>query len=322
MVSARRFSVRQLIAVTTAVAAALVLAGIVASPPLGSMGLAEARLPALVLVVSLWFCGGRFDSRMAIYAVAGALFAIPFCTLWLAETDLIFGHQHGPPQWAVVATVGGAVSVVAGVLWLAAQFWRRSAPAAVETRRRRSGSPRRFIIECLGMGALAAASGLALLIGGSELANFSSFKMKSDHYVEKRLLHQKMSVLRWAEQLSRRDLPRRGEMSSMMASHYLMPDDAAAIAVLARLLDDPDVEIRRNVARTLARLVDDAWRSGRLTADFPDAETRAALVGGLSDDAPVVREELSRAVLHIDPAAVVGPRALPGSPPVQRSGVP
>jgi hypothetical protein len=311
MSAAGRNSIRQLIAVTTAVAAALVLASLVAAPPLGSTGLREASLPALVLVAALWFCLTRFTSRMALYTVVGSLFSSVFFLMWLGQTDIFYGHRHGPPPWLLVAATSAVVGVASGLFWFATSgVDAAGAPAVLG---------RRPLLPSIGMGALMAACVIVLLGASGGLTNY---ELKTNHYVEQRLFHPKMSVRQWADQLSQRHLTRRSEMASRMASHYLMPDDAAAIPVLAELLDDPNPAIRCNVARTLAKLVDDAWGSGRLTPDFPNAATRAALVRGLSDEDPVVRQELTQAMLHIDPAAVVGPRPPPGSLPFPRPRTP
>jgi hypothetical protein len=305
--AARRFNVLQLIAVTTSVAAGLALFYIVSAPPLGSLGLVEASVPAAVLLVGLWFCRGTFSTRMGLYAFVGAALAVVFCLRWLRASDTMFGHYSGPPQWVVVALAGAGVSVAACLLWFATSGSESREAPFVLGRLPVAGS--------LGMGTVTAASILVLLVGSTGLTNF---ELKANHYIEQRLLHQRMSVAQWAERLSQRDLPRRREMASRMASHFLMPDDLRVIPTLAKLLDEPDVEIRRHVAITLAKVVDDAWGSGKLASNRLDAEAKAAIMGGLNDPDDIVRTRLNEALNHLDPAAAAGSRGAPGSLPYDR----
>ena len=74
-----RFSILQLVSLTTAVGALVAFCNVLVWPPLGSSGLPESLLAAIVLVVAIWFCGRSFQSRMAMYAIIWTLLACGFC---------------------------------------------------------------------------------------------------------------------------------------------------------------------------------------------------------------------------------------------------
>ena len=68
-----RFSLRQIIAVITSVAATFAVCAILASPPLHSIGLREAALPALVLVTCILLIPFAWLAWLSLFDAAGNL---------------------------------------------------------------------------------------------------------------------------------------------------------------------------------------------------------------------------------------------------------
>jgi hypothetical protein len=113
-----RFSLRQIIAATTAVCAGFALCLVLQSPPVGSNGLLLAVLPALVLAAALWFCASDPTARLGTYAVVASLLALQFYGSYFGQSDWLFGHTHGPPQLVIATCWASTMGVLTGIFWL------------------------------------------------------------------------------------------------------------------------------------------------------------------------------------------------------------
>lgn len=286
-VNLRRYSLVQMIAVTTATAAAIALFSVLSWPPLGRTGLIEACLPGAILLAALWFCGRVFAGRMVLYSVVGASLAVLFLLKWMAATDLFFGHRQGPPTWIIAAAVCSCVALTASVAWFVAWVvgWYRGTRQDDRTDARNKGyGP---ILRAVGMGGVVIVSGLVALATGSEV---SKAWRRLDYYIEDRLINDRRTTRQWAEQLAQRDLPKRGEMAARMASQLPQPGDEAAVATLAELLADGDPQVRRGAAETLRQLIENAGRVGTTKPVRLEGAALAGVVAVLDDPDPVVRQ--------------------------------
>lgn len=289
--ASRRFSLVQLIAVTTATAAAIAFFSVLSWPPLGRSGLVEACVPGAILLAALWFCGRSFSGRMVGYAVVATGIAVLFAVKWVAASDWMFGHYHGPPPWIIVSSYSACVGVAASAAWFASRAvaWHRGMRADDEPPLRTgylSATAR-----VLGMGALTVVGGVLAAISGEDATKAWG---QMDYYVEQRLLHDRLSVRQWAERLSKRDLPVREEMAVRMANQVPQPGDEAAIPTLAGLLDDDEAGVRRGAAETLGKLFSSASPGRPPTWANLDGAVLAGVVGALGDSDALVRMHIVR----------------------------
>ncbi len=291
-----RYSLLQLLALLAAVASGLALCVVLINPPLGSTGLGEARLPALIFVIALWFCRTGFRARVLTYALVGTCMGFAFFALWFDRTDILFGHFHGPPPWIIAACISAAFGLIGCLAWWACGVvdYVNSRDAQPPVEIPRPTGPIRWL-RYVGMAVLTLLSGCITLLAASELPNACK-PLELNYYVEKRLFNGPKSIRDWAQRISNTGLPRRGEMAGRMVNHFIQPGDVAAIPALVNLLDDSNPQVRRNAAEALLKVV----RETRV-ADNPatnpfntDPVLLAQLVRGLNNDNPFVRQQVAK----------------------------
>jgi hypothetical protein len=131
-------SLFQLMAVMTSLGAALTVLQTLFLPPLGRSGLEECCLPALVLVIALWFCCRGTVARLGSYAVVASLLALSFYAQYFSRHDPLFGHTPGPPQLFVATGIASTIGILAGIGWFVSKRrWAKqivTAPAVSQSR--------------------------------------------------------------------------------------------------------------------------------------------------------------------------------------------
>ena len=318
-----KFSLLQMVAVTTLGAAAFSLCRALFLPPLGSSGLAEARFPAFVLVIALWFCRRGLVARLGSYTVVASLLSLGFFLPWLAQSDWIMGHTHGPPQLFVATFVGSTIGTVAGISWFVTKLVARqikpgSAPALLSGRWRAA----RWLGNA-SIVVLALLSTILALVSIPGVANLSRTGKQLDDYVEGRLRNYGVSLREMAEVISNTSSPKRADIAEMMAKRRTRPDDEAAIPMLQKLMHDDDPRVRRAATDTLRRVTYqiDPETAGKWQIPRPNMDPQAmdavpVLNDTLNDEDELVRQGARVAIDRIEsrPPVVEGGRTVPGAP--------
>lgn len=291
-----RFSLLQLVAVTTSVGAAFALCLVLFSPPLGSSGLVEALLPAVVLGIALWFCRSGRVARLGTYAVVASLLSVLFFLRWFAQEDWLFGHTHGPPQLVIALCLASTIGVFAGSGWLISKLIARqnsseATPAAESRRPRAAGWLTTSAIAVLTLlSALLAVPSIPIL-----LSDMPRIGKKLDVYVEQRLRTGRHSILELANATRNSWSSKRPEIAEIMANQSARPGDEAAIPALLKLVRNSDPRVRRAASKTLRSVINQAANMGKpVTAD---PAIRAALIGGLNDADDGVQRLVALAIL-------------------------
>jgi HEAT repeat protein len=293
-----RFSLLQLVAVTTSLGAAFALCRALFSPALGSSGLAEARLPALVLAVALWFCRRNLIARLGSYAVVASLLSLIFFQRYFAQTDWLFGHTLGPPQLVIATSVGSLIGVLAGIGWAATKLQARQTGSATVPTSRGQGMPAARWLANSAIIVLTLLSGLLALVSVSDLPRAQK---RLDQYVERRWRYDRHSLRERAESIRRTSSPRRPEMAEVMANQYAQPGDEAAVPALLELARDDDPRVRRAASQTLRRVIFQAANLGKPITGDP--AVKAALTAALKDEDDRVRRQVALADLEQPPSA-------------------
>ncbi|MEO7402603.1 MAG: HEAT repeat domain-containing protein [Burkholderiales bacterium] len=311
--SVRRFnySILQLIGITMALGAALALYIVLVSPPLGSTGLREARLPAAVLLVALWFCWRSFLPRMAGYAIVSGAIAIVFFLQWVGKTDLMFGHYHGPPPWLIAAFSAAVISIVANVAWWGGWVATKTRPAGSPQPESEPQSRWSRAKPAIGMFLLLVPTALIALVAAEDLPRA---RRELDYYVKQRTLREPHSTRAMAGLMARPDLPERDDVAIAIQSRPVTRQNVTAIPALAAQLRDPDLKVRRAAAIAIRKVAEEsssADKSGEFTNAHPEVVSQ--LAEALNDDEMLVRLNAAKAirVAHfIDPKSY---EALPKS---------
>jgi hypothetical protein len=127
------YSLRQIIAVMTAVGAGIALFYTLLSPRPGSSGLSWALLPAGVLAAALWFCRNDTYARLAAYAVVASLLSGAFGAIAFSHWDWLFGHGLGIPHLTVASYVSSLVGALTGGVWMMNKFAARQHASASDS---------------------------------------------------------------------------------------------------------------------------------------------------------------------------------------------
>jgi len=279
-----RFSLVQLVAILTSVGAAIALGQILSNPPLGSIGLTQASLPAFVLIVALWFCRTDPIGRLGTYAVVASLLTIHFYLSSIG--DWLFGHFHGPPQFTMAACIAGLIAVLCGTGWLLATLNNRfgSRAAADKT------TPARLIALWLGGSAVVLLTAIAGLLGVAALTELPRAQREVELYLKRRQLRAEMfrpsieEQRQWAmDPAAMKDRP---EIPGIVARHISQ-------------LNDPDPVVRRREASTLRAVVRNTRGQSPQAQIFSNPATKAALLERLDDDDEVVRRFIAMTIIDL-----------------------
>lgn len=291
------FSLLQLVAVTISVGAAVALLRTLFLPPLGSSGLAESRLPALVLVIALWFCRSGLVARLGSYAVVASLLALLFYQRYFSQTDWLFGHTHGPPQLFVATSVASTIGVLAGIGWLVTKrMARQIEPAPAPTLLSREWRAARWLGNSAIVVLTLLSALLAVLTIPDLVIDLPRIGKKLDDNIEQRLRIGRHSIRELAERISDTRSPKRSEMAELMANRYdVQPGDEAAIPTLQKLVGDDDPRVRRAATITLRHVIAHARNTGQQFS--VDPATKAASVRGLKDEDEFVQRQAALAIL-------------------------
>lgn len=289
-------SLFQLMAVMTSLGAALTVLQTLFLPPLGRSGLEESCLPALVLVIALWFCCRGTVARLGSYAVVASLLALSFYAQYFSRHDRLFGHTPGPPQLFVATGIASTIGILAGIGWFVSKRrWAKQIVTAPAVSQSRGWRAAHWLVDSA-IVVLTLLSALLAVLTIPNLITDPLIGKKLDDYAEQRLRFGRHSIRELAEQISDTRSPKRAQMAELMANRQVQPGDEAAISVLKTLAIDDDPRVRRAATVTLRHLIADAQNTGQQSSVNPAAE--AAWVRGLNDQDELVQWQAALAVLE------------------------
>lgn len=243
-----RFSLLQLVAIITSVGAAIALSYLLSNPPLGSIGIAEASLPAIVLLVSLWFCSIDLIVRLGTYAVVASLLTIYFFLSSIG--DWLFGHTRGPPQFTMAACVAGLIAVCTGMGWLIVNvnryLVRRAAAGKV--------SPPRVFVGWLGGCSVVLLTALGGLAGWAAFTELPLAERDVDNYLTRQQLRAKRFAGMHARASDRAREEKKRQLRSALLRDMAGADEVARYRAATTLILDnvsEDREHRMNAVKIL-----------------------------------------------------------------------
>jgi hypothetical protein len=286
-----RFSLLQIVAVMTSVGTAIAIYGVLSLPPLGSSGLAEACLPAVVLVIALWFCRSSLVARLGSYAVVASLLSLLFILSHIARSDWLMGHTQGPPQLIVATGLASVMGVLAGIGWLIIKVKSRqtkpveaSAVSSVRLRPLHWLSNTAIVLLTL------FATLFAWLIIPDLIIDWPRTQKKLDAYTKQRQHRAEMfgpsATWRRHDPATERVMQQRPEIPGLIARDVSK-------------LGDADRAIRRQAAsrlRAVVRSVRDQSPNAQL---FDNPATKATLIRALDDNDVVVRPNVAMAIIEL-----------------------
>ena len=229
-----KFSLLQFVAVTTSGVAAFVLCRSLFSPPYGSSGLAEARLPAVLLLIAIWFCCRSTVTRLASYTIVASLLALTFFLSWLVQTDWLMGHTHGPPQLLVATGMASVIGALSGISWFVNNIVARHVkPQSTPT------LPSRTMRTASWMGSLSVRvlTLLAILLALFSIPSVSSpsrIRAELDRYMASRLTWEDPSIYELAEAANNARSPARVRIAEIMENAFIQSDEEARSFRLCR----------------------------------------------------------------------------------------
>lgn len=286
-----RFSLLQFVAVITSVGAVIATYRVLSLPPLGSSGLAVACLPAVVLVIAIWFCRDDFVARLGSYVVVASLLSLLFILNHIARSDWLMGHTQGPPQLVVAIGMSSTMGFLAGIGWLISKLMSRQTKAVeasvVSSARLR---PINWLSNT-GIVLLTLFSTIfACLIVPDLIIDWPRTQKKLDAYTKQRQLRAEMfgpsATWRGRDPATERVMQQRPEIPGLIA-----PDVGK--------LGDADRAVRRQAASRLRAVIRSVRDESPKAQLFDNPATKATLMRALDDNDVVVRPYVAMAIIEL-----------------------
>jgi HEAT repeats/HEAT repeat len=287
-----RFSTLQLVSLTTAIGAIAAFCTVLVWPPLGSSGLPQSLLAAIVLIAAIWFCGRCFQSRMVMYAIVWTSLASWFFAKWWLEGWGSMDHYHRPPTWIIAAFASACIGLAANIGWWAAHL--------ITKRERVRLQPTSTIAVYVEPSRLRVWLTACVLLVFFPLAAFVAYKGVNflpearndlDNVVKNRLQAQSLSVRQWAELVGNKSMPFRPDLAQCLKNQSVAPKDIEALPALTELLSDDDPEVRFAAASKIEQIAPGMELAGEAYARFPieHPEVISRLVVALNSEDPRMR---------------------------------
>jgi len=276
------YSLRQIIAVMTAVGAGFALFFVLVSPPLGSSGLSWAMLPAGLLAAAIWFCSIDTSTRLAMYAVVASLISLAFGAIAFSKTDWLFGHGLGMPQLSVASFVTSLIGALTGGVWIMSRFAARQQASAFDSVADGVKSPPVRWRGAAAVVPLTLVSCLAVLGG---LPSLPRAMQRLDLYIQQRKIEgeaRQQSMERYR--------------AALKETH---PEIPGIIAKKVTLLKSEDVATRRQEASNIRAIIRNVRGESPLAQIFDNPATKAALMSELDNNDPEVRRHVAMAIVYL-----------------------
>jgi hypothetical protein len=285
------FSLLQIVAIMTSVGAAIATYRVLSLPPLGSSGLAVACLPAVVLVIAVWFCRNDLVARLRSYVVVASLLSLLFILSHIARSDWLMGHTQGPPQLVVAIGMSSAMGFLAGIGWMFSKLMsRQTKPLESSATSSARWRPVNWLSNT-GIVLLTLFSAIfACLIVPDLIIDWPRTQKKLDANTKQRQLRAQMfgpsATWRPRDPATQRVMQQRPEIPGLIAGDVSK-------------LGDADRAVRRQAAsrlRAVIRSVQDESPNARL---IDNPATKATLIRALDDNDVVVRDYVAMAIIEL-----------------------